>query len=1100
MLLVGTSSAWADYVLYYVNTNDWSGVNCYAWNNSSNKNEADWPGTAMTKTDITSGGHNVYKYESSSTINSNKCIFNNGSSQTSDLNMSKGSVYDNGTWKALNLIYEGSYGKAGTYYVAGDFNSWTVKGLAFTSFSEEKLAYYVEYDFANVTSQTTYNFKVTKGDWNGTLYDNTKIDNTRSNGTLNLEKANEENNIKFTISSPKKVTFYIDPATSKVFAESESLCTTADFSVVSLGTVAIGCTPTATIEIEGAHNPTVKWSSSNTTVATINETTGFINTIAAGETTITATTTDANGFCSGTQKTTTLTVKNPLVTISANTTTLCAGEELTLTATVTDAGTGNTYQWYKGDNSISGATSEAYTINSVSANDAATYKVEVSGGILCQAKKSAGVTVTVYALPTAPTFTTNSAQVCSGVAFNLNEKFPRNSGEAGTLTWYKASDNSQVSDPASVTITESTSYYAKATNNNCTSDKSLNCTVNVDANPTLELASTPTVCPDVEIDLDDYATYNTGTLTWYSNQERTTVITDGLVTPTERTTYYAKVINGTCNPVEKEFTINVYGIADDMPAYTSTPATSCKGTPNSDGSIALKKTIGYITYTLDGKEADSNIWTGLSVGTHKLAATINTCPSLTKEWDVEVEVEYITPAATVSITGDASFCEGGNTVLTSVVTATQGEATAYQWYNGEELIQGATASTYTANAAGNYKVVVTVLNSTCQDKFWSGEKVVTINPKPNEPVLSIPSPICAGSNFTLPEEDNNQRNITWNVHDRELTNLTAGRHNYTAKIIDVNGCESNEVTYTITVTALPEITSISQDIQEPVFYEDVTLTATATAGATVKWYDGDVEAEGLTYVVTSASDASKTVTAKAFLNGCESAEVSKKVTFDAEDCTPDESKDIQITFTHPADIKKNGQWWGMGKMYNSSGTELKNMGCSTSGSTTFTLTNVVSSSISVYFEACYDWGYNGDNTKKATTINDKITLNRGKKYSITITNGDINATATATETGSITQDRPIQAPAVKMVSAEYDEVNDKIVAKGAVYKTGCGETFWGFQYSTDRQTWGTADVDFIHPSGNSLSVPGEFEYSFAIPKAGGGDIYYIRAYALNNYN
>ena len=711
-----------------------------------------------------------------------------------------------------------------------------------------------------------------------------------------------------------------------------------------------------------------------------------------------------------------------------------------------------------------------------------------------------------FTIPTAPTFTTNLAQVCSGVAFNLNEKFPRNSGEAGTLTWYKASDDSQVSDPTSVTITELTSYYAKATNNNCTSDKSLNCTVNVDAQPTLKLASSPTVCPNMQINLNSYVDPSTlGTVTWYSDTDRNNVITDGLVTPTEKTTYYASSTNGVCDPEKGELVVNVYGIPDEMPAYTSTPATSCKETPNSDGSIALRNPLGYITYTLDGEEGESNVWTGLSVGTHKLAATVNTCPSLTKEWDVEVGVEDITPDATVSITGDASFCEGGNTVLTCNVTDKKGNVTDYQWYNGEELIQGAAASTYTANAAGNYKVVVTVLNSTCQDEFWSDEKVVTINPKPSEPVLSIPSPICAGSNFTLPEEDNNQRTITWNVNNRELTNLTAGTHNYTAKIIDVYGCESNEVTYTITVTALPEITSISQDVQEPVFYEDVTLTATATAGATVKWYEGDVEAEGLTYVVTSASDASKTVTAKAFLNGCESAVASHTVAFSAEDCTPEVSNDIQIKFYHPSakstDDAKKGQWWGMGTLYystNNSTWKSIDMGNSTSGSVTKTITNVTTNKLYVYFESYWTYSHN---TKAKTNT---LTLDRGNKYDIKITrHGDNNtsATATATKTGSPTQDPPIKAPAVKMVSAEYDEVNDKIVATGAVYKTGCGETFWGFQYSADGQTWGTTDADFIRPSsGNSLSEPGVFAHSFEIPNANGGDIYYIRAYAINNYN
>ena len=238
-------------------------------------------------------------------------------------------------------------------------------------------------------------------------------------------------------------------------------CTTADFSVVSLGTVAVGCTPTATIE--GNHKPTVKWSSSNTTVATINETTGVIRTIAAGETTITATTTDANGFCSGTTKTTKLTVKNPSVSVKANKTTPCAGEELTLTATVTDAGTGNTYQWYKGSDPISGAINTTYTINSVSTTDTGDYKVVVSGGILCSALTSDAKIVTVNELPSAPQFDA-APSYCAGDPIAL----PTKDNAKNTVTWYEEDGTTPAGTPLN-TAGDHT-YKAKATNaNGCVS-------------------------------------------------------------------------------------------------------------------------------------------------------------------------------------------------------------------------------------------------------------------------------------------------------------------------------------------------------------------------------------------------------------------------------------------------------------------------------------------------------------------------------------------------------------------------------------------------------------------------------------------------------
>ena len=232
-------------------------------------------------------------------------------------------------------------------------------------------------------------------------------------------------------------------------------CTTADFSVNALSDLAVGCTTTASITGDKA---TVTWSSSSTSVASIDSNTGVITANAAGETTITATTTDANDFCSGTTKTTKLIVKNPSVSVKANKTPLCAGEKLTLTATVSNAGTGNTYQWYKGNNIIQGATSAEYTINSVSTTDEGNYKVVVNGGILCSSLTSTVKSITVNALPGAPTFDP-APSYCAGDEITL----PIEDKAKNTVTWYKQ-DGSDAGTPLNTAGTYT--YKAKATNTN----------------------------------------------------------------------------------------------------------------------------------------------------------------------------------------------------------------------------------------------------------------------------------------------------------------------------------------------------------------------------------------------------------------------------------------------------------------------------------------------------------------------------------------------------------------------------------------------------------------------------------------------------------
>ena len=77
----------------------------------------------------------------------------------------------------------------------------------------------------------------------------------------------------------------------------------------------------------------------------------------------------------------------------------CAGDEVTFEVVAT--GTGLTYQWYKGNDQISGATSASYTITGVTAAHAGDYKVEVMG---CSNVTSNVASLTVNTVPV-PTIT-----------------------------------------------------------------------------------------------------------------------------------------------------------------------------------------------------------------------------------------------------------------------------------------------------------------------------------------------------------------------------------------------------------------------------------------------------------------------------------------------------------------------------------------------------------------------------------------------------------------------------------------------------------------------------------------------------------------------
>ncbi len=82
------------YTVYFVNSGKWSKVNAYVWNPSGTA----WPGSAMTKTgDVAPNGADVYSM--TFTQNHGNIIFNDGSSQTSDLTFQAGKYYDFATSK-----------------------------------------------------------------------------------------------------------------------------------------------------------------------------------------------------------------------------------------------------------------------------------------------------------------------------------------------------------------------------------------------------------------------------------------------------------------------------------------------------------------------------------------------------------------------------------------------------------------------------------------------------------------------------------------------------------------------------------------------------------------------------------------------------------------------------------------------------------------------------------------------------------------------------------------------------------------------------------------------------------------------------------------
>jgi hypothetical protein len=148
----------------------------------------------------------------------------------------------------------------------------------------------------------------------------------------------------------------------------------------------------------------------------------------------------------------TLSVVNaPVFTTQPVATTVGVGQTLTLTSLAT-ADSPLTYQWYKNNVAISGATSATYTKASSVLSDAGTYKVAasytVSGTVVSTDSNSVSVNVTEVLV--APTFTTQPV----AATVNLTQPFTLTALATGTPSptyqWYK--------DNIAITGATSTSY------------------------------------------------------------------------------------------------------------------------------------------------------------------------------------------------------------------------------------------------------------------------------------------------------------------------------------------------------------------------------------------------------------------------------------------------------------------------------------------------------------------------------------------------------------------------------------------------------------------------------------------------------------------
>ncbi|XZF16003.1 T9SS type A sorting domain-containing protein [Chitinophagaceae bacterium MMS25-I14] len=506
----------------------------------------------------------------------------------------------------------------------------------------------------------------------------------------------------------------------------------------------------------------------------------------------------------------------------AGATTFCAGNNVVLNA---NTGTGLTYQWTLNSANISNATNNTYT-----ANASGNYKVVVTNGSGCT-DSSLATPVTVNTLPTAAITPAGATTFCAGNNVVLNA----NTGTGLTYQWTLNGANINTATNSAYTANASGNYKVVVTNGSSCTDSSSATTITVNALPTVTItpATTTTFCAGNNVILN--ANTGTGlTYQWRLNSTNISNATNSSYTANASGSYKVVVTNGSgCTDSSAATVVTV----NTLPTATITPAgatTFCAG-----NNVVLNANTGTgLTYQwrLNGaniSNATNNAYTANASGSYKVVVT--NASGCTDSSAATVVTVNALPAATITPASATTFCAGNNVVL----NANTGTGLTYQWRLNNANVSNGTNTSYTANASGNYKVVVTT-GSGCTDS--SAATTVTVNALPAATVTPAgATTFCSGNSVSLIANTGVGLTYQWRHNGANISSATNNGYtanasgSYKVVVTNSNGCIDSSAATAITVNALPIATITPAGATTFCSGNSVVLNANTGAGLTYQW-------------------------------------------------------------------------------------------------------------------------------------------------------------------------------------------------------------------------------------------------------------------------
>jgi hypothetical protein len=235
----------------------------------------------------------------------------------------------------------------------------------------------------------------------------------------------------------------------------------------------------------------------------------------------------------------------------------------------------------------------------------------------------------------------------------------------------------------------------------------------------------------------------------------------------------------------------------------------------------------------------------------------------TNKFPVNFKLRY-NPSGVISPPNPISVCQ--NQPIGVILNINNSTANSYQWYYNNVSLNGQTAISYTATQLGAYYCQL-ISNNGCRANSQTVN--ISVGPAPNAQITpSSSTTICQGGGVVLNANTGTGLSYQWRLNNNNIPNAVSASYtanqagSYVVIVTNSGGCSSTSAPVTITVNALP---TLSTTASPTTICAGSSAVLGASGANTYLWMPGNLTGSSVTVFPTSTTTFTVTGTSA---NGC----------------------------------------------------------------------------------------------------------------------------------------------------------------------------------------------------------------------------------------